>query len=241
MKRAIALLMSAMFCVMAGIEFILPKDDNFTLNTDSEKSYFSPTGTELSAADLYRLQYGVDDDREPCDTAYFIPKCTTFTATGQPPYYIVYKKPATDGEAYVPVTSSGDTIGFEYTAFDGSRGVPVLKPTTDANRDTLDLTKDFYIVAPVEGHIKTSHFACDYGHTMDYEFDYNSKHWKMSITNAKCWFCCRDKTEPESGMYTATTTDSMLDRFMYGGNLLCIGGPNTKISISEISSPISTP
>jgi hypothetical protein len=100
------------------------------------------------------------------------------------------------------------------------------------------LQKDANIYAPAAGKINTSHFACDYGHYMEYMVERvtgGEATVLMTIKNAKCWYCCRNKAAPEDGRYTATTKDSLKGQAMRTGDLLCVGQPGTTITLYRIN------
>ena len=53
----------------------------------------------------------------------------------------------------------------------------------------------------------------------------------MTISDAKCWYCCAGKKEPADGLYQATTSDSLKGKSMRAGDVLCVGNKGTTITI----------
>lgn len=242
MKRFIALISAALFSVFAGVEFVLPQKDFFALNTEEHTYYYSITDEVMDAATIYRLQYGTDSRTDACETANFTPHRTTDEVKWENnrPYWFAVSRPSDDTE---PVEEYVDGSPYGHSGW--SEGFP-------SNLDiiwTYEGAEDIYICAPSEGNIRTSHYSCDYGATMEYEFTISGVTYLMSIKNAKCWYCCRNKdpNKASSGImdmkdstgairkaYQANTADSLKDREMAAGNLLVVGTTGTTVRISQV-------
>ena len=229
MRKLFAILLAALFSVFAGVEIIVPKNDNFNLSLDGEGIYYQP-GKEsdqsqpmLNYTYIYNVMYGGSNSNEPkceinpttMDRAEW-PKDTQHLALFSP----VYQKDGTEIEG----------VSFELN-------------DNHAWSYTHEGSEDFYICAPSSGYIATSHFACNYGSEMQYIFnvdEYDEKTntasvvtYQMTITGARCWYCCRNKPVPDDGKYVATTSDSLKDKPMGAGNLLCVGCKGTKVVITR--------
>jgi len=104
--------------------------------------------------------------------------------------------------------------------------------TKDGATFTINVAEDVNITAPAAGEINTSHYACDGGSTMEYLITWSDGNvYTMTISGAKCWYCCAHKSVPEGESYTATTSDSLKGKAMRAGDVLCVGKEGTTISI----------
>ncbi len=272
MKKLLALAAAALFCIGAQIEFILPKEDVFSMNTADNQFYWSPSQEALDAATIYRLQNGVDPSAPVCKTEGFtVKRYGTAGWADVAPYWFAVARPAkdeeptpnnldygtaakaTEGETVYVSTyekpGTEDTITFwRKTAQDEDAYVDIqcnLKLDT-AYSGVPELGDSlYYICAPADGKILTSHFACDNGHTMVYEFDYQIEPHKivtihMSIQNAYCWYCCRDKGADSEGAETvdntvyfkANTKSSLKGKEMTAGQLLVVANNKTAVTFS---------
>lgn len=215
MKRMVALFFAAIFSIFAGVEFVLPKDDNFIFADENGSSaYFLPEKSgEVQYKSLYGQVFGVNGSgAEMCDTT---PK------PGDRPEWVELSTRVSDWSAGIfdPVYVGDDSK---------------VEVTTSANTIKYVLSGEIEICAPASGTIETSHFSCDWGSKMTYTFslvDGNS--YTMEIEGAKCWFCCAHKEPPENGRYTATTSDSMKGKAMRAGEVLCIGKEDTVVLITR--------
>lgn len=246
MKELLSIVMSVMFSVFSGLEIIAPKADAFLLNTPDAHSYWSPgSATTISDAELYRQQFKAIDERHPCETGNTIPTRTEADQdaggwSSATPHYPCadIKGNWIDSAEMVDV---GASCGFDGWSSANELPTWASTPDTDWLWTCPENTGDMYIVAPVTGKLLSSHFACDYGQSLDFEFSYTipgqmePSTYKMSIRNAKCWWCCRNKPVPSNGCYTAATDDSLKGREMPAGTLLCIGKPGTKVTISYVN------
>lgn len=253
MKKLLALAAAALFCIGAGIEFILPKEDTFGLNTETASFYWSPNREALDAATLYKLQNGIDRSKDPCDTNNVTPsRYAGAMWADSAPYWPFIKE---DGTAEISVedyTSENDgrQQGSEVQlnkAQSSTSGTVSLNwwvrakglASTQSTDGTSETKEKYYICAPLQGTIETSHYACDGGHTMVFKYTYDNKEYTMTIQNAVCWYCCKGKTpsDPKSGceeidgvtMYKANTPTSLKGRVMEAGQLLCVADANTQI------------
>lgn len=238
MKKALAMLIAVLFSVGAGIEFILPKSDEFMLSTGEHKSYWSPgKGDELSAADLYRLVYGANTTSgAACEISNYIPSRAEWPRRS--PVAFAIKAEQEEG-----VHALFDSATITVADGDPIPTVSLSEPVDFGKGFVWTANSDcdeFYICAPGEGTIATSHFACNYGATMEYHFqDADGKVWKMVVSDAKCWYCCRNKSDTDINVswdenshrfyYTANTNDSLKDHKCSPGTLLMVGKANTTI------------
>ena len=215
MKKLIALLTALLFSAFAGIAYVAPKDDEFYYG---ESAYFhvpnSVGGGEVMYKQLYQSVFGsTDNSVERCDT----------TRVSEP------------RDAWVQVNTHENVKEFNSTLWDpvycdGS----VTVETTDSEI-TYTLTKEANIFAPVNGEIDTSHYACDYGHKMDFKSVLsNGDIYVTHIEGAKCWYCCAKKTVPEDGRYTATA-GTLKGQKMAAGDMLCVGQAGTTVTITRLT------
>lgn len=255
MKKLLALATATIFCIGAGIEFILPKEDTFAINTETDHFYWSPNKEALDAATLYRLQNGVDRSKDACKTENRTP--SRYAGDGwadKSPYWpfilkdgheleITFASEYKDNEGR---DESGISLGFQSitgkheahaAAWYCASGLP-----EPANGEA---SPQFYICAPATGEIDTSHYACDGGHTMQFVYELEGVQYCMSIKNAVCWYCCehKDPSNPKSGcdvidgvtVYKANTPDSLRGRTMTAGQLLCVGDLSTVVMVEVVS------
>ena len=269
MKKLLALAAAALFCIGAGIEFILPKEDTFALNTTDNHFYWSPNREALDAATLYRLQNGVDRSKDACKTDNWTPSrfggcgwantepywpCLTESETGikelslkkAPEDVNKGREGSGDGVLLHSADGGASIVGALY---DYWYQVKDLAVPEDTEAEQPVKQPRYYICAPSKGTIQTSHYACDGGRSMRFQYTYkrNGKDVTvmMTISNATCWYCCREKdpTNPKSGcdtidgvtVYKANTPTSLKDRVMEAGQLLCIGNPDTCIMFTLVS------
>ena len=204
MKRLIALLFAALFSVFAGVEYVLPKDDNFYMSSvEGDQPYFKVNEDgEVLYKSLYRSARHTNlDAAEMCDP--------TPRLSGIGDIWRGIYSPVAEGK---------------YTATKMS--------TKDGATFTVNVAEDVNITAPAAGEINTSHYACDGGSTMEYLITWSDGNvYTMTISGAKCWYCCAHKSVPEGESYTATTSDSLKGKAMRAGDVLCVGKEGTTISI----------
>lgn len=238
LKRALAMLFAVIFSVAAGIEFTLPKEDEFMLRTEDSTYYWSPADEngELNAADLYRLMYGTVDNTKPkCKTEnYTPPRGGVWPASPPYPFAIIQG----DGVDYVACPDHPDAT-IKQADLTVS---PLFESQYYVWQSSEEVTGDIYICAPVTGTIETSHYSCDYGSHMSFEFEYDGGVWLMVIDGAKCWYCCRDKADSDAAMaadgrtyYTANTSDSLKGHQVGAGQLLVVGDKNTVVKFTKTS------
>lgn len=245
MKRLVSLLAALLFSITAGVEFINPKPDDFVLRVSKESSaYWSPGNEDnTSPAALYRLQFGAKDDGTPlCETAPMIPSRITSTGTGWsvtadtsdstqgPPWWFAI----TEGDSGC-TNIAGAFTDKSYHEITGEEGAATSASWTPTD---LEAGKRFYICAPAAGTIETSHYSCDYGQTMNFKYEMpNGTKVIMSVRNAVCWYCCRNKSAETSDTgveyFTANTKDSLKGKSMSAGALLMIGDVDTTISFTR--------
>lgn len=280
MKKLLALAAAAIFCIGAGIEFILPKEDTFALNTETDHFYWSPSEEALDAATLWSLSKGVDRSLAECKTDNWVPpRYESGLRWGTGP--LMWPFISTDAKYQL----DSDVVGLSHDLTKYHREpqanadygtdkkahnedewldqntVLLARVSSTGNTSArieygqkLEFTNqgsDFYICAPGEGTIETSHFACDFGSELLYRFNagtYDAPVWvNMSIKGAKCWYCCRDKNpedsnsgvhvDPDTGAlrYTANSKDSLKGREMHTGDLLVVATKNTTVTFSLVS------
>ena len=247
MKRAIAMLAALIFSIGAGVEFVLPQADYFALNTKDYTYYYSITQQAAGAADIYRLQYGTDDTTSPCETENFVPHRFGSDATWESaaPYWFAVKRPSADTESVPGLAGKGgDWEKFgDIDYFWGDDHLVTESVWTYEGEDEI------YICAPVSGTIQTSHYSCDYGQELDFEFTLGGSTYVMEIRHAKCWSCCRNKELDKEGSgattdtdalgntryyYQANTQDSLKGRQMQAGSLLTVGVSGTTVHFVKI-------
>lgn len=226
MKKLIALACAAVFAMFAGVEFVLPKDDEF---------YFNPaTGTgdyfqvEIASSDVdYQSLYGQVHGfnwggQEMCDTTQRQDSRDSWKSLGDDGAISAAFGNAALSGLYEPV-QTGDGATVETLASGGVK----YTITTDG---------DVNICAPASGKINTSHYACNYGSYMEYIISLSDGNtFVVTIEGAKCWYCCAGKSKPEDGRYTATTNDSLKGKAMRTGDVLCVGKSGTTIIITKAS------
>lgn len=219
MRRLIALLFAALFSVFAGVEYVLPKDDNFYMSSvEGDQPYFKvDEDGEVLYKSLYRTARNVSlSEAEMCDTT---PRQDT-----------------RDSWVEIPdvggLSGIGDIWQGLYSPVAEGKYTATKMSSKDGVTFTVSVDEDVNITAPAAGKINTSHFACDGGSTMEFVITWSDGNvYTMSITDAKCWYCCAHKEEPEDGRYTATTNDSLKGQAMSAGDVLCVGKNGTTITI----------
>lgn len=213
MKRLIALLCAAIFSIFAGIEFILPKDDNFYLDSSPGAApYFKVNEAgEVDYRSLYSSVKGFDyAGVEMCDTA---------------------QRQDTRDE-WVELSTVGAIWQGLYSPVAEGKYTSETLTTKEGVKYTISVDEDVNITAPAAGEINTSHFANDYGSSMEFVIKWSDGNvFTMTISDAKCWYCCAGKKEPEDGLYQATTSDSLKGKSMRAGDVLCVGNKGTTITI----------
>lgn len=254
MKKLIAFLAAALFCIGAGVEYIKPKEDTFVLNTFDEDgrplsySYWSPNKDVQAAADIWRQQNGVSHAIAQCAIAPTTPKREGGDgwASVEPYWFaITTKEPAT---YFTTLSYPGTNYKkVQFYAASGGADTTVEFPLNVDVQVSLSDDKEFYICAPSRGTIETSHYDCDGGHRMVFRFALPDATYLMSIEGAKCWYCCKDKDPNKAGSgctlhedgtvtYTANTTDSLKGKTMLAGQLLCVGTATTTIKLVKEAS-----
>ena len=242
----LALAAAALFCIGAQIQFTLPKEDSFALNTVENQFYWSPNQEAIDAATLYKLQNGIDRSIDVCDIANRTP--TRYNGEGgalwaqTSPYWPCIAK---DGSKEIPLKcdGTGDVKLVWNSGSQDPKDLTALYPGYTIR--VVGSTDDFYICAPNKGTIETSHYQCDGGHTMRFRYDYGGYTYEMTISNAVCWYCCEGK-DPKSSrsgceevngviMYKANTQNSLKGRVMEAGQLLCVANSNTTIVVNVVS------
>ena len=219
MKRLIALLFAALFSVFAGVEYVLPKDDNFYMSSvEGDQPYFKVNEDgEVLYKSLYRsVRHTNLDAAEMCDPT---PRQDT-----------------RDSWVEIPDVSGlsgiGDIWRGLYSPVAEGKYTATKMSTKDGATFTGNVAEDVNITAPAAGEINTSHYACDGGSTMEYLITWSDGNvYTMTISDAKCWYCCAHKSVPEGESYTATTSDSLKGKAMRAGDVLCVGKEGTTISI----------
>ena len=178
----------------------------------------------LLCAALFSVFAGVGVVLPKEDTFYFNP------ATGEADYFQVSEMGEVD---YRGLYSSvrGIWQGL-YSPIASGKFTSEKLSGRDGIRYTVNVSEDVNITAPAAGTINTSHFSCNYGSTMEYVIRLSDGNvFTVTIDDAKCWFCCAKKTEPENGRYTAATNDSMQGKAMRAGDILCVGKEGTTVTI----------
>jgi len=210
MKRIFALLAALLFSTFSGIEYAAPKDDLFSYGDDF---YFQvpKSEEEVQYRQLYQSVYGYTRDS--------VEKCDTTRRQESRTEWVNIKEHASDFPYGV----------WDPVYVDGTKATVEVK---DSSHLTYTLHGEVHIFAPSPGRINTSHYSCDYGHFMEYVSTLtNGKSYRMTIKDAKCWFCCAHKKTPEDGRYTATTSDSLKGYSMGVGDFLCVGQDGTTVTI----------
>lgn len=241
MERLIAIATAAIFCISAGIEFIFPKADTFAFNTETDSFYWSPDKKSLDSATLYRLQNGVDRTIDACKTDQWVVGRNAGDGWGTAsPYWFA-------------VTADGKEVGMEPTEVGTTTPLTFHKALAQVELCTgivyngkVEEGGEYYICAPAAGEITSSHYDCDGGHTFSFTYEGDNKQLiSMSITDAKCWYCCRDKN-PDSArsgcdvvngnvIYKANTPTSLKGNSMGAGCCLVVATPETQITFSIVS------
>lgn len=256
MKRLLAALVAALVAIGTGVEYIKPKEDLYASNTQDSKYYWeldSSTGSDSISyfSSLYRSMYGVTGSgQERCETDPVTP-----VRTGEDPwtwgvsqdvFWFVQADQGADqssaGAVYHP--DGWDTQ-------DQLDGYTVKLGSNEPLDENNDGTQHYYITAPAPGEILTSHFANSYGQTMEFQFEADGHTYKMTINDATCWYCCRNKKATEDdvaagralkeggyllkGNYSANTSNSLKGNFLASGSLLCVGEPGTIITFKKVS------
>lgn len=157
------------------------------------------------------------------------------------------------GADYHAIKDSGEKIGPMQWILDRCDNGYTVKcdyvDTLTVDQPAKDFT--YWICAPEAGTILTSHYGCDYGHTMDYEFAKDGNTYLMHIENARCWYCCRNKKATDANdidadgcmwnestqqwYYQANTLDSLQGHQCTAACLLVLGTVNTQITFTKTS------
>lgn len=219
MSKVITMCLAAVFSLFMGLGVIQPKEDSFHFGSeDTAAPYFLPA---IQSADIqYKALYGElfgssTEIAELCDTTAVFGDVGTYTEIG-------LRMPSWSAAIYEPV--------------DASDGDKVTITTVGTSSITYVLNETMDICAPARGTIQTSHFNCDYGSRMDFEIVLSDGFsYLMEIRDAKCWYCCANKTAPDDGRYTATISDDLKGTTMQAGELLCVGDVGTTVKISQIA------
>lgn len=230
-RKALALLLAAIFSIFAGIEIIKPKNDEFSVNV-SGATYYEPVKDEVNYTLLYTEMFGSNDAAaEKCKTQPTHTERESWVqfSDAYPNFYVpVYQA---DGTEFSEANPSSINFASEHKFSFHMDGEPKVGEDTE-----------FYICAPASGTIETSHYACDYGHRMTYTFTLNEVDsngravvvpYVMTISGAKCWYCCKDKKVPDNFMYQANTQDTLQGKKMSAGDLLCVGHEGTTVVIGR--------
>lgn len=228
MKRLIALMCAAIFSMFAGIEFTLPKTDEFYFNpATGEGDYFQ---IDVAAADVdYRSLYG---------------QVRGFSASGAELCNTTQRQDTR--ERWDTLSTHAGSVPAEWNVL-GLAGIydPVLVPenaTVEKTSNgymkyTIVSDEDVNISAPAAGKINTSHFACNYGSYMEYVIELSDGGvFTITIEDAKCWYCCANKKAPEDGRYIAATSNSLKGKSMRAGDILCVGKKGTTVTIARTES-----
>lgn len=219
MRRLLAIISAALTMAFAGLSWTTPKEDFYS----AVETYYqcSQHAKGEDYANLYARKYATTGSTEPCDI-------TPTTMIRK-----VWESMADFGDdehslkqAWIPVHPvDPDADAIQVTKPENSVYIFYYKHETDG---------EFYISAPTAGMIQTSHFNCDWGHMMNFQFVTGGYIYNMEIKDAKCWYCCRDKKEPESGNYKATTSDDLRGKNISEACLLCVGKQGTTVAIQCI-------
>lgn len=212
MKRLIAMLTALLFSAFAGIAYVTPKYDDFYYGDDA---YFHVPNTEGSGDVMYKQLYQsvfgtTDNSVERCNTTRVTESRTEWAqvSSHNPNFNSLLWDPLYADSSIVTVAGDGDVVTYTLSA--------------EAN-----------IFAPASGEIASSHYACDYGHKMDFKSVLsNGEIYTTHIEGAKCWYCCAGKTPPEDGRYTATA-GTLKGQAMAAGEMLCVGKEGTVITITR--------
>lgn len=243
MKKIIAALVAALVAIGAGLEYIGPKEDLFASNTDTGKSYWEPDrvdegGDKAYFYNLYRSVFQVTDNSSPrCETKVVVPVRSGTDAykwiENELFWFLQEDKGADDGQttgAVLPSTGGVVPMDGDRIKLDGAK-----YSLSDLG---VSAGQHAYITAPCYGTVISSHFACNYGQELKFQFEYNNATYVMTIENATCWWCCRNKggsSYLEAGSYSANTTDSLKGTQMASGALLCVGNSGTTVTFKKVS------
>ena len=217
MKRLVAGLLAALFTLFNGLDWIPPKVDSFTYDTEDFQAYYTPPEEgDSDYTALWREMYPSQGTSvEYCNTAPWVVSNRTEWSTLEDFGFAIF----------LPTSNREDGTEIPWTV-DSENSACMYEAPSDSETE-------FYICAPATGTIATSHFACDYGRSMTFVFPYQGDTYVLTVSGAKCWYCCRDKKEPESGLYTATTSNSLKGTTIPSGGLLCVGWGGTKVTIAK--------
>lgn len=213
MKRMITLIITALFSVFAGVGFILPKEDDFYFNSKGNMEAYYQTSSadeDIQYKQLFQSVRGYQaDQKEKCDT--------TRRQEPRPEW----------------VEVSTHSKGFPAGVWDPvyvKEGSATVKGSGSTVTYTLEGPAN--VCAPVAGIINTSHYACDYGKYMEFVSTLaDGTKITTTIKNARCWYCCMNKTPPADGRYTATTPTSMKGQSMRTGDILVAGQAGTTVTL----------
>lgn len=246
MERLIAIATAAIFCISAGIEFIFPKADTFAFNTETDSFYWSPDKKSLDSATLYRLQNGVDRTIDACKTDQWVVGRNAGDGWGTAsPYWFAVTADGKEVSMRSDTPADGNTTPLHFHSAKTETATNTLYTSTVYTADVAE-GGEYYICAPAYGEITSSHYDCDGGHTFSFTYEGDDKQLiSMSITDAKCWYCCRDKN-PDSArsgcdvvngnvIYKANTPTSLKGNSMGAGCCLVVATPKTQITFSIVS------
>lgn len=237
MKKLLAALIAALIAIGSGVEYIKPKEDLYAANTTTASSYWEPEvvdrdGDSAYFYSLYRSVFQVTDNSSPrCNTDTVVP-----VRSGQD----AYKWIGNDLFWFIQEDQGADNGGSSGQALKP----PALSGTLSTGpfrcSDCIGDSGYCYITTPCYGEIITSHFACDYGQELKFQFQYQGSTWIMHIKGAVCWWCCRDKRTSsgqylDKGTYSANTKESLKGKTMAAGALLCVGDSGTTITFTKVS------
>lgn len=211
MKRLLNLAGAVVFSLFAGMGFVLPKLDAYFPASYYQVSV-NPEDENYHA--LYSSVYHSNADSEE--------SCKTERRQGTRESWLTITEAHSlnwDANLYEPVAADAAEI------------------TVRGDTITYTLIGEVDICAPAAGTINTSHYACDYGSTMEYLITFrDGSTYTLRISDAKCWYCCAHKAYPEGGKYTATTRESLCGQTMRVGDVLCVGKAGTTVSITRATS-----
>lgn len=233
MRRILSLILAALSSMFSGVDFCVPREDNFLYSTNEVQTYYQveQSTSDVQYKNLYGQVRGFDwGEAELCDTT----RRQDDTRNGEWP---TIKDIAGSGwedaqNIFAPIVTN-DYITLEKSTKDKL----VWKIGKDKSKTEEESLSDVNICAPAAGTIDTSHYACNYGSMMTYKIEQlNGTTFLLKIEGAKCWYCCAKKKVPDDGRYTATTSDSMKGKTMSAGDVLCIGKEGTEITLSRLAS-----
>ena len=224
MRRILSLILAALSSMFSGVDFVMPKDDNFLFASSEHQTYYQveKSASDVQYKNLYGQVRGFDwGEAELCDTTR--------------------RQDDTRGGKW-PTVKDVAGEGWEDAQNIFAPVVVTDQIKADAKENEIvwevnDTKEDINICAPAAGKIDTSHYACNYGSSMTYKINQlNGTTFILKIEVAKCWYCCAKKKVPDDGRYTATTSDSMKGNTMSAGDVLCVAKNGTKITLTRVTS-----